>query len=448
MTKKRLINRFLNIIPFLSGIICLILLVFLVLTNISPKKNHKVILIGIDGMEWDIIKPLIEKNELPNIKKLMDKGTYGNLRSIEPMKTPLIWTSIATGKTGEEHGITDFLIDGQTLTSNHRKVPALWNILSKYNKSVGVMGYYASWPAEKVNGYIVSRRYYEYLLTDKAKVPDLTYPPELLNGFKEQNKADYDYDKIYQEIIRFTDKDILNYVDKDFKSDSKEETYQRLISFLRAEFSKEKLRIQITLSLLKNIDQPDLFIGYYDSVDAVSHKYWKYYQPEYKNMKFRNPPTEEEKEIFENIIPEFYKHTDESIGKMQEIIDPGTNIIIVSDHGFKHPLTIHHFEDGAPGHAQHKINGVFLAKGPLFKNLGEVNNLSVYDIAPLILHIQGIPKDPDMKNLPPLHLLKEIVEPVEKLKDLDDNKKGKSESEGSPYEEEMKERLRALGYIT
>ena len=73
MTKKRLINRFLNIIPFLSGIICLILLVFLVLTNISPKKNHKVILIGIDGMEWDIIKPLIEKNELPNIKKLMDK---------------------------------------------------------------------------------------------------------------------------------------------------------------------------------------------------------------------------------------------------------------------------------------------------------------------------------------------------------------------------------------
>ena len=97
----------------------------------APAPRGKVLLIGLDGAEWDIIDPLVEAGEMPNFARLMENGVYGKLRSLEPAaKSPAIWTTIATGKSPDAHGITTFVDEenGQPLTRNIRRVRALWNI--------------------------------------------------------------------------------------------------------------------------------------------------------------------------------------------------------------------------------------------------------------------------------------------------------------------------------
>jgi predicted AlkP superfamily phosphohydrolase/phosphomutase len=105
-----------------------------------------IILIGVDGLEWNMILPLLKKEQLPNISRLMEKGYFGELETLRPTLSPVIWTSVATGKIREKHGIRGFvrrLPDGKvTLFNNsNRKVKAIWNILSYYGKKVHTIGW-------------------------------------------------------------------------------------------------------------------------------------------------------------------------------------------------------------------------------------------------------------------------------------------------------------------
>jgi predicted AlkP superfamily phosphohydrolase/phosphomutase len=101
---------------------------------------------------------------MPNLAALIERGSRSRLLTISPTLSPVIWTTIATGVKPERHGIVDFTaVNKDTgaavpVTSNLRRVPALWNILSGAGRTVGFVGWWASFPAEKVDGYIVSDR--------------------------------------------------------------------------------------------------------------------------------------------------------------------------------------------------------------------------------------------------------------------------------------------------
>ena len=123
-----------------------------------------VALIGLDGADWEIIDPMIEKGELPNLAALKKRGAWGNMKSMKPMLSPLLWTSVATGKSPSEHGIIDFLMkDARTgrvvpVTSRWRKTKALWNIFTDVGKTSSFVAWWATWPAEPVLGHMVSDR--------------------------------------------------------------------------------------------------------------------------------------------------------------------------------------------------------------------------------------------------------------------------------------------------
>ena len=130
-----------------------------------PHKNKtKVLFIGLDGATWNIMSPLVIEGRLPNIKRLIDKGSFGNLESFYPLTSEVIWTSIATGKSPDKHNIKDRLVeDPETkelvpVTSNLRNAKAIWNILSGYKKKVGIIAYLCTWPPENINGIMVSDR--------------------------------------------------------------------------------------------------------------------------------------------------------------------------------------------------------------------------------------------------------------------------------------------------
>jgi hypothetical protein len=79
-----------------------LLLVFsLVLPGCDRAPRDEVWIIGLDGADWEILDPMIERGELPNLAKLREDGAYGRLRSEEPMLSPMLWTSIATGRTAD-----------------------------------------------------------------------------------------------------------------------------------------------------------------------------------------------------------------------------------------------------------------------------------------------------------------------------------------------------------
>ena len=101
------------------------------------KTEHRVLILGLDGTDPRAIDLLISEGRLPNFARLRSEGAYGRLRSQKPLLSPVIWTTIATGKSPEEHGIGHFVaVDEATgeqlpATSDMRKVKALWNIASE-----------------------------------------------------------------------------------------------------------------------------------------------------------------------------------------------------------------------------------------------------------------------------------------------------------------------------
>ena len=123
------------------------------------------IFFAIDGLEWSVLQPLLADGRLPAIASLMARGSFGRLRSMTPTLSPVIWTSVATGKRRERHGIDHFIYTGRGpagpethyYTSGHRRTKAFWNVLSDHGRVVHCFGWWITFPAEPINGVMVSQ---------------------------------------------------------------------------------------------------------------------------------------------------------------------------------------------------------------------------------------------------------------------------------------------------
>ena len=143
-------------------LLSLFLLPLLVLACRRESQPSRVIVLALDGVDPHTVDLLISEGKLPNFAKMKREGAYAPLTSEVPLLSPVIWTTIATGKRPDQHRIGHFTavnpMTGEELpvTSRMRKSKALWNILSSSQKSVAVTGWWATWPAESVNGAMVS----------------------------------------------------------------------------------------------------------------------------------------------------------------------------------------------------------------------------------------------------------------------------------------------------
>ncbi len=284
---------------------CLAAVIFLCLASSysTNKKRNKILLIGLDGAGWNVMMPIIEEGKLPNIKGLIDNGCYGRMETLVPITSEVIWTAIATGRIPDANGITANLVKdpdtGELIppTSNLRKVKAIWNILSEYKKKVGVVGYRVSWPAERVNGVIISERAYgRNYLKRGYSVPAFARlcTENDFNSFK----------KIKNSVISLIDAYSVNILSRD----------SFMYNFSKYLLEKEKF---------------DFFCIYLRGVDELSHHYWKYMYHEFQEISPQGPPK------YKDVIQDYYIWCDNAIGELLRGIDKDTTIIIVSDHGFK-----------------------------------------------------------------------------------------------------------------
>jgi predicted AlkP superfamily phosphohydrolase/phosphomutase len=123
---------------------------------------RKLLIVGLDGATWDIVKPWADSGELPLFNRLMAEGSWGPLRSVTPNLTPPGWTTAFTGVNPGKHGIFDFFAldpgadTPRVVSSVDRKAPALWEILGAAGCKVGVFNVPSTYPADKVPGFFIT----------------------------------------------------------------------------------------------------------------------------------------------------------------------------------------------------------------------------------------------------------------------------------------------------
>ncbi|MGH9457443.1 MAG: alkaline phosphatase family protein, partial [Thermoanaerobaculia bacterium] len=148
----------------------------------AAVDHPPVILLALDGADWEYLDHLIESGAMPNLARLAREGARGVAQTEHPALSPILWTTMMTGVSPLEHGILDFTRFHPTsrtkepITSDERKVPAVWNMLTDAGKEVAVFGIWATYPAEPVHGTIVSDRFFTFLYQEDELPPGVVWP--------------------------------------------------------------------------------------------------------------------------------------------------------------------------------------------------------------------------------------------------------------------------------
>src|ERR1700720_3540243 len=131
----------------------------------GERLASRLLLIGWDAADWKVATPLIDEGLMPTLESLINQGVMGNLATLNPVLSPMLWNSIATGMRPDKHGNLGFMEpDAQNggirpVSSTSRKVKAVWNILTQMGYRTHVLGWFAGHPAEPINGVSVSDLY-------------------------------------------------------------------------------------------------------------------------------------------------------------------------------------------------------------------------------------------------------------------------------------------------
>ncbi|NIO45196.1 MAG: hypothetical protein GTN36_06640 [Candidatus Aenigmarchaeota archaeon] len=244
----------------------------------------KLLLIGIDGGNWNVINSMIKKGKLPTFKKLMKKGKYGILKSTIPPQTVPAWQSMFTGKNPGELGAVGFLVKrGKNFVFANSELwrgQFVWDKLSSKGYTVGVLNVPGSYPAYKINGVMITG-----MLTPSKKPH--TYPEGLLEN------EDYQIDPETGTLLL-----------------GKEALFKELLDI-------NKKRFEVFKKLVNEYKFDVLFLVF-TITDRVQHFMW-----------------DDKKKIEKS-----YEIVDEEISYF---IKEYENVIIVSDHGFtklKNPFFI------------------------------------------------------------------------------------------------------------
>ena len=363
--------------------------------------SRKVLVIGWDAADWKTIDRLVDAGEMPVMKGLIERGTRGNLTTLHPVLSPMLWTSIATGKRPFKHGIHGFAEPdpaggARPITNLGRKTKAVWNMLNQSGYRSNVVGWWPSHPVEGINGVMVSDMYQKAPKIDQGigrpwpMKPETVWPERLaepLTEFRvrpEEMGADViePFIPLLQEI--------------DLEKDKR--------AFGVAKILAEATSIHAASDWIMDREPWDFMAVYHDAIDHFGHGFMKYHPPQQDWIPDRDF------ELYSNVIDMGYKFHDLMLGQTLSKIDLNqTTVIICSDHGF-HPDHLRPRaipkEPAGPA-AEHREHGVFLIAGPGIRQDALVHGATLLDVTPTILSIYGLPIGEDMDGAPLLECFEE-----------------------------------------
>lgn len=352
--------------------------------------KRRVLLIGWDSADWKMIDDLMGQGLMPAFKRVVDNGVRARFATLDPPLSPMLWTSMATGKRPFKHGILGFVEgDGKggirPISSYGRKTDAFWNMFTKEGLKTNVVGWWPSNPVESINGVMVSNLYQQekqkgrLVNIDKWEiVPGSVYPESMIDSIKDLRIHP---SEIFGNMV-------LPFVPKAKKLDKKED--KRLLFITK--FLAHSGTLHATCTEIMEKTEWDIMAVYHDALDHFSHGFMKYNPPR------RDFIPEEDFELFKDVVKGAYIYHDMMLERLLDMIDDQTTVIICSDHGFH---SDHLRPDRIPktpaGPAvEHSPYGIFVAMGPGIKKGETIYGAKVLDLTPTLLTLFDLPVGRDM----------------------------------------------------
>ncbi len=432
------------------------------------------LVIGVDGADWDWMEPLLARGELPHIAALRARGAWGVLRSRRPTLSPVLWTTIATGRSHEHHGIEGFatprlwgaraplpklkslpglgtgvLVDALVrwgaivsgpVSSDARRVPAFWNLATREGVPINVVDWWVTWPAEQVLGSVDSETlYYRPLDPQFRSAGRATYPEDLARRLRPDIVgAD---DVRIEEVRRF-----LPATPEEWQEWRRRPAGQRSIEaqigyFLAVTESDRRVALRLTREGQDRFGQPPDLMVLFRLVDMAGHTSLRYSElvPDHLGA------SEDELRRYRGVVSEAYRTVDRNIGELLAAFGPAANVLVLSDHGFE--LQSHPPENLPSYDNRNGAAGILLAAGPAFRS-GRTDGLSILDVMPLMAELKGFPLADDLDGRPAALTMGSLLVPRGTPRRVASNgERPTGPSAGAARDAEAAERLRALGYL-
>jgi predicted AlkP superfamily phosphohydrolase/phosphomutase/tetratricopeptide (TPR) repeat protein len=347
----------------------------------------KVLLIGWDAADWKVINPLLDQDLMPTLDDFINHGVMGNLATLRPILSPMLWNSIATGKRPNKHGIHGFMEpDTQNggirpVSSTSRKVKAIWNILTQRGFKTHVLGWFAGHPAEPINGISVSDLFpYATAPQDQPwpLPPGAVHPESLRDTFAELRMHPGDV----------TEAAILPWIPRAAEVDQEKD--KGLMSF--AKILSENCSIHNAATWILQNEPWDFLAVYYNGIDHFCHGFMHYHPPRMEGI------PEDRYEIYKDVVNGAYRFHDMMLETLLNLAGPEATVLLVSDHGFH---SDHLRPRGIPAEpagpaVQHRPFGIFCMKGLHVQQDERIYGATLLDVTPTVLTLFGLPVGADM----------------------------------------------------
>lgn len=261
----------------------------------------RVFVFGIDGAPPEMV---FDKwlDYLPNIKKLMENGTYAKLNSTIPPSTIIAWNSMMSGKDASEIGVYSYTRKddkgiSRIVNSNDVKCKLMWDILGEKNKRSIVLYVPLSFPVKPINGIMVSD-----FLTPSVD-SNCAYPERIKDKLKAMQNPEIFFDvSVGLAGHKGLEVDILI-----------EKTYEMT---------------DMQLKLLKDLiinEEWDFFMAVMIGTDRLQHMLWRHFDITHRRFIKDSP--------YKNALRDYYSYLDKRLGEILELLDGNTIVILASDHG-------------------------------------------------------------------------------------------------------------------
>lgn len=442
----------------------------------------RVLVFGIDGGTWDVMTPMIEAGELPNLAKLYRSGIHGTLRSRNPALSPVVWSTIFTGRLPKDHGVVDW----KTSQSQHRKVKALWEITSLQDVATDVFNVPSTFPPTEIDGVMIAGFPLGGSTTggntgvvtsvsgldDKEVGAQFQHNAQIIRGaIRDLEVGEWSPwfdvhvrgrptwrstmrakrlgpDKYYLSPIYRTDSQLVYTHPKDLlaklanvlgdrpyipegpgwskyaEPDTPEYLFEHLV---------QVSEIQSQAATAFAGDDWRLFIYVNTLVDRVSHPYWAYSRAEdYIGL------PKEKAERFGYAVKQSYREMDEQLGALLGRVEKPTYVVLASDHGF------HSNPDQRQYIGTHDLAGIYLVAGPGISG-GAGEEADIEDITPTALYLLDLPVADDMTG----NIVPEVLAALNRPKKRVETYEGAAGKRGTdePVDKQTWEQLKGLGYV-
>lgn len=355
----------------------------------AAQPSRRLLLVGWDAADWQVITPLLDAGQMPALESLVNRGVMGNLASVEPMQSPMLWNSIATGKRADQHGILGFTeLDPLTgairpVSSTSRRCKALWNITSQRGLDSHVVGWLAGHPAEPIRGVAVSDLF-PYATAPRDQPWPLpagaVHPPELAATMAALRMHPGDVAPAA----------ILPFIPRAAEIDQSKD--RRLQAF--AKILAETCCVHNAATWILQNRRWDFLAVYFNGIDHFSHGFMHFHPP-------RLPwAPEREFELYRGVVAGAYRFHDLMLRTLLTLAGPDACVMLVSDHGFHsgplRPRAVP--QEPAGPTVQHRRFGVFVLAGPGIQRDERIHGATLLDVAPTALTLLGLPVGADMEG--------------------------------------------------